>query len=124
MAAAKTKRKRQTIGEDPLASLIPSRETAASSRRRSSKATEPGPEQEKPGRVPKVRATFHIPKALLEEARDAVVALLGPPERLTLATFAETAIRRELGRLKKKHNAGEDFPTRSAELRGGRPIGS
>jgi hypothetical protein len=71
-----------------------------------------------------VRATFHLPAALLEEARDTVVALSGPPTRLTLAELAETALRREIERLKQTYNGGEDFPPRDAELRGGRPIGS
>lgn len=72
----------------------------------------------------KVRATFHIPKDLLEQARDTVVALSGPPTRLTLAALAERALRAELDRLKKKHNKGANFPAREADLKGGRPIGS
>ena len=76
------------------------------------------------GGAGKVRATFHIPGELLEEARDAVVALSGPPARLTLAALAEEALRRELKRLKKAYNEGHDFPPRSGDLRGGRPIGS
>lgn len=70
----------------------------------------------------KVRATFHLPADLFEEARDAVVYLSGPPTRLTLAALAENAIRRELNRLKKQHNDGESFPRRQEALRGGRPI--
>jgi hypothetical protein len=70
----------------------------------------------------KLRATFHLPEALFEEARDAVVQLSGPPVRLTLAGLAETALRRELDRLKKLHNGGKDFPRRKGELKGGRPI--
>jgi post-segregation antitoxin (ccd killing protein) len=72
----------------------------------------------------KVRATFHLPHELFEEARDAVVQLSGPPVRLTLAALAETALRRELDRLKRAHNQGEAFPRRRVGLRGGRPIGS
>lgn len=70
----------------------------------------------------KVRATFHLPAELFEEARDAVVFLSGPPNRLTLAAFAESAISRELKRLKKLHNNGEPFPKRQEDLKGGRPI--
>jgi len=51
-----------------------------------------------------------------------VVFLAGPPARLTLAGLAETALRRELERLKKTHNGGKAFPRREAELRGGRPV--
>lgn len=73
-----------------------------------------------PGR--KTRATFHLPVSLVEEARNATVALSGPPIRLTLARLVEDGLRREVERLREQHNAGEPFPTRSAELVGGRPI--
>jgi len=73
----------------------------------------------------KVRATFHLPMGLLEEARDAAVFLSGPPTRLTLADFAEKAFRQELERLKQEHRVGANFPKRQpGALRGGRPIGS
>lgn len=56
-----------------------------------------------------MRATFHLPASLLDQARDAVVALSGPPARLTLAELAETALRREIERLKQAYNGGADF---------------
>lgn len=71
----------------------------------------------------KVRATFHLPAELLEECRDAVVHLSGPPVRLTLAALAQQALVRELARLRRKYEAGKRFPKRQSELRGGRPIG-
>jgi hypothetical protein len=77
-----------------------------------------------PPKPQKVRATFHLPEALFEEARNAVVLLSGPPVRLTLAKLAEIALRRELDRLKKAHNRGKGFPHRDGALKGGRPIGS
>ena len=70
----------------------------------------------------KVRATFHVSAELLEEARNAVVYLAGPPTRLTLADLAETALKKELEILKKAHNSGKEFPARNGELKGGRPI--
>jgi hypothetical protein len=70
----------------------------------------------------KLRATFHISAELFDECRNAVVALSGPPLRLTLAGLAESALRRELDRLKAKHHDGKPFPTRAAPLKGGRPI--
>ena len=70
----------------------------------------------------KTRATFHLPVSLVEEARDATVALSGPPVRLTLAKLVEDGVRREVERLREQHNAGEPFPTRAADLVGGRPI--
>ena len=75
-------------------------------------------------RTAKVRATFHLSEELFEDVRDAVVSLSGPPLRLTLASFAENALRRELERVQKAENKGRPFPKRESELRGGRPIGS
>jgi len=73
----------------------------------------------------KVRATFHLPEPLLNEARNAVVALSGPRHRLSLARLAEDAIRHELERLRKRRQGpgrGREFPQRDSELRRGRPI--
>lgn len=75
----------------------------------------------------KVRATFHLPEDLMNEARNTVVALSGPPYRLTLAKLAENALRSELERLKSDregHQRGKDFPQRTDEVRTGRPIGN
>ena len=70
----------------------------------------------------KVRATLYVPAALLEEARDAAVYLGGYPVRLTLTKLAEDALRAELRRLKDAYNDGHDFPPRTEDLKGGRPI--
>jgi post-segregation antitoxin (ccd killing protein) len=72
--------------------------------------------------LPKVRATLYLPADLLEEARDAAVYLAGYPVRLTLTKLAEDALRAELRRLKDAHNGGRDFPPRTEDLKGGRPI--
>jgi hypothetical protein len=71
----------------------------------------------------RVRATFHLPHALVEEARNATVALSGPPTRLTLARLVEDAVRGAIARLRVSHNSGAPFPQRHADLIGGRPIG-
>ena len=71
---------------------------------------------------PKVRATLYLPADLLEEARDAAVFLAGYPVRLTLTKLAEDALSAELRRLKDAHNNGHDFPARTEDLKGGRPI--
>ena len=71
----------------------------------------------------KVRATFHLPGQLFEEARDAVVHLSGPPLRLTLAGLAENALRRELARIRRAYNDGKEFPRRRTAVRSGRPVG-
>jgi post-segregation antitoxin (ccd killing protein) len=75
----------------------------------------------------KVRATFHLPQELLNEARNTVVALAGPPHRLTLAKLAENALRNEIERLKEERlgrKRGREFPQRTGEVRTGRPIGN
>ena len=107
--------KRRTIGDNPLDALLPPApaKTAAAG---SAKAAPP--------RVKKLRSTFLLPPDLIEEFKDVVVALSGPPLRLTLAAFAERALRVEIERLKREHNKGRTFPKRDSELRGGRPIGS
>jgi hypothetical protein len=74
--------------------------------------------------VGRTRNTLLLAADLVEDLRDAVVYLAGPPERLTLAALAEHALRRELDRLRAKHTGGKPFPRRDADLKGGRPIGS
>jgi hypothetical protein len=77
-------------------------------------------------RTAKVRATFHLPRELMNEARNTVVALSGPPYRLTLAKLAENALRNEIERLKAARDGrqrGQEFPQRTGEVRTGRPIG-
>jgi len=74
------------------------------------------------GATRKVRATLYLPLDLLEEARDAVVCLAGYPARLTLTKLVEDAFRAELRRLKQLYNAGQEFPQRGEDLKGGRPI--
>lgn len=69
-----------------------------------------------------MRTTIHLPQALVNEAKNAVVALAGPPLRLTLAGLMRDALARELERLKKAHHAGKPWPPRSSELVGGRPL--
>lgn len=71
---------------------------------------------------PKVRATLYLPHDLLEEARNAAVHLGGYPLRMTLTKLAERAFRAELERLKMTYNAGQEFPPREEDLKGGRPI--
>lgn len=72
--------------------------------------------------VPKVRATIYIAPDLLDEARDAASYLAGYPARLTLTRLVENALRSELERLKNAYHAGQNFPPRDEELKGGRPI--
>jgi hypothetical protein len=78
-------------------------------------------------RMAKVRATFQLPEELVNEARNTVVALSGPPQRLTLTKLVEDALRREITRLRGERlgrQRGKEFPQREDEVRTGRPIGS
>lgn len=138
---ANPKKQRRTIGENPLDVLIsppvekpPARPpaSAGAAPRKSSPGKGAAPRRKAPPRdeipLPRrstepTRATFHLPNDLVEEARDVVVALSGPPLRLTLAAFAENALRAEIERLKRKHNDGKPFPRREGTVRVGRPIG-
>jgi len=72
--------------------------------------------------APKVRATLYLSADVLDEARNAAVHLAGYPAHLTLTKLAENALRAELHRLKLLYNGGRDFPRRSEDLKGGRPI--
>lgn len=103
-------RSRTAIGRDPLDLVVPGY-----------RPTAPVADSAQQGGK-KVRATFHISADLLDELRDAVVALSGPPTRFTLAGLAEQALVRELDDLRRRHNGGQAFPSRSAALRVGRPI--
>lgn len=124
MKSKSTGKRRPTIGNDPLEAYVP----AGRGPRRQDQESEVSEGAAKPAvsakprEGGKVRATFHVSAELLEEARNAVVYLAGPPTRLTLADLAETALKKELERLKKAHNSGKEFPARNGELKGGRPI--
>lgn len=73
-------------------------------------------------KVAKTRFTAHITSKLLSEARGAVHSLADLPVRLTLSELVETAMRRELQRLRKRHNRGQPFARRRSKLRPGRPL--
>jgi hypothetical protein len=71
----------------------------------------------------RARMNVEIPIQLAAQVRDAVIALSGPPVRLTLARFAEEAFRREVARLQTKHHSGRAFPATDRIVRVGRPVG-
>jgi hypothetical protein len=76
-------------------------------------------------RAPQGRATFHLPTDLLNEMRNAVVALSAPPHRLTMSKLAENALLRELDRLRKepgRAEQGKPFSQRADDVTRGRPI--
>jgi len=72
----------------------------------------------------KVKVPFNLPCDLAERVRDAVYALSGPPYCLSLAAFAEQALRAELARLEREANKGRQFMARAGRLRPGRRLGS
>jgi len=135
----KTTKRRQTIGENPLDSLVPVQAAAAASKRglQPAAATPGKPkyrmefgsartggtlgatEKTTLERVQKARFTFHLPEDLMERAKNA--AFWSSP-RVTLASMAEAGLRAELERMEKKN--GGAFKARERELVGGRPIGS
>lgn len=134
----KTSKRRPTIGENPLDSLVPVQAAAAASKRGLQPATgsaKRGPrlefgaartggtlgatEKTTPERVQKARFTFHLPEDLMERAKNA--AFWSSP-RVTLASMAEAGLRAELDRLEKKN--GGAFKARERELVGGRPLGT
>ena len=115
----KTSKRRPTIGENPLDSLVPVQAAAAASKRGLQPATTPakrGPrlefgaartggtlgatEKTTPERVQKARFTFHLPEDLMARAKNA--AYWSSP-RVTLASMAEAGLRAELERLEKKN---------------------
>jgi hypothetical protein len=72
----------------------------------------------------KVRATFHVYEDTLDQAKNAVVMLMGPPLFLTLSDLLDEALREKVVELQNAHNNGQPFPSRGGNLRGGRPLGS
>jgi len=61
---------------------------------------------------------------LLEEMRNTVVALSGPPHRLTMSKLAAAALQRELGRLRRESGGPKKaFAQRAEEVTKGRPVG-
>jgi phage I-like protein len=61
---------------------------------------------------------------VLDEVRSCVVALSGPPDRLTISSLVEQALRQEIQRLRIRKNRGEPFSAKHEGLRTGRPVGS
>jgi len=85
----------------------------------------PLPSQKEPGTAHsgrKQKFNCRIPPDLADSIRDCVVALSGPPSRLTIDGFAEEAFRREVERLRRLHHAGQPFERRPYNPRPGRPV--
>jgi hypothetical protein len=130
---------KSAMGENPLDFIVPAGHAGKASKvpkaRKVSVASKGAPKEvtasapavpraREKGKAKAIKATFNLPESLVDEARAAVVALAGPPARLTLAALVEKALRVELDRLEKAHNGGRPFPPVEIVLRGGRPIGT
>ena len=124
------KRKRSALGSSPIDRVLaPPPRSEQTTRQRAEKTRTRseaiGPrESVRRGSTKRVAHTFRINADVLDQCRAAVVALAGAPVRLTLSDLVESALERELERLKRKHNGGEDFPAYGGTLRAGRPVGS
>jgi hypothetical protein len=118
--------RRRTIGENPLDALLTPRRAAPrpADTRGKGKGRPAGKSRPEPSSSASARATFHLPVGLIDDAKNAVIALSGPPVRLTLAALVREALTRELERLRKVHYGGKPWPVRSGPLVGGRPMKS
>jgi hypothetical protein len=109
-------RRRKTIGNSPLDTVVPRREPetdtplppAATQKQRAGEAI--------PGRVSKERLTVHVPVDVIDRVKNIVYWTPG----LTLARLAEEALTKEVE--KREQERGELFPHRAEELKGGRPL--
>lgn len=70
----------------------------------------------------KTRATVLIDVEAFDRARNAVVALSGPPHRMTLSRFAADAFYLYARALEAAYNSGKVFEVRKTGLHGGRPL--
>ena len=69
-----------------------------------------------------MKVTYNLDPQIVREVRNVVVALSGPPARLTLSGFVEAALSNELERFRSALNQGKPFAGAGTPLRGGRPI--
>src|SRR4051794_26063144 len=100
-------RRRKTIGNSPLDTVVPRREpepdtpnaSAATQRQRAGEAG--------PSRVVKERLTVHVPVELIDRVKNIVYWTPG----LTLARFAEEALTKEVE--KREQERGAPFPHRT-----------
>lgn len=110
-------RRRKTIGNSPLDTVVPRREPeGAAVSISNTTAQSPRARVEGTSRVTKERLTVHVPVELIDRVKNIVYWTPG----LTLARLAEEALTREVEKREKER--GEPFPHRTEELKGGRPL--
>ena len=118
LGAAPTPRRRSANSEDNVQRANAAEPTQSRKQREATEADKPRDS----GR--RARMNVELPEDLAATVRDAVIALSGPPVRLTLARFAEEAFRREVARLQAEHHHSKSFPATDRIVRVGRPIGA
>ena len=109
-------RRRKTIGNSPLDTVVPRREPESDTPTPSDAAERQQAREEGPSRVAKERLTVHLPVELIDRVKNIVYWTPG----LTLARLAAEALTKEVEKREKER--GEPFPHRAEELKGGRPL--
>ncbi len=116
---------RQTIGENPLDSLLTAPKEAKENKKKLSDN-----DSQKPPNGNKQRLTVQISEDITERAKNTVYWTRG----LTLAQLTEEALEKAIRTLEKNSvifddetgkplkNKGEPFPNRKEELKSGRPV--
>lgn len=94
----------------------------APKRKKDAHAGVPADEKRTAGAGQKEKFNCRIVPDLADSIRNCVVALSGPPHRLTIDNFAEEAFRREVSRLERLHHGGRAFDERPYNPRPGRPV--
>src|SRR5918912_3973516 len=109
-------RRRKTIGNSPLDTVVPRREPESAVPISNTATHKQRARVEGPSRVTNERLTVHVPVELIDRVKNIVYWTPG----LTLARLAEEALTKEVE--KREQERGEPFPHRTEELRGGRPL--
>jgi hypothetical protein len=109
-------RRRKTIGNSPLDTVVPRREPESAPSIPSVSTEKQRAREDGPSRVTKERLTVHVPVELIDRVKNIVYWTPG----LTLARLAAEALTKEVEKREKER--GEPFPHRAEELKGGRPL--
>jgi hypothetical protein len=109
-------RRRKTIGNSPLDTVVPRREPEGDSPVPRAITERQRAGEEGRSRITKERLTVHVPVELIDRVKNIVYWTPG----LTLARLAEEALTKEVE--KREQERGEPFPHRAEELKGGRPL--
>lgn len=84
-------------------------------------ADQPAPRGTKMVPKSKRQMSAYVDKAVLDAAKDTVIALTASGGPRNLSMLVEQALRHEIERLAQAHNNGEPFPARLVQLQPGRP---